>query len=103
MGSAHVRAKAGEPGAVDTGQALVNPFARAAMTFEVVLTGTSELNVEQGVTHVALLKGSGRINVTPYVGPSPGTCRQVHTAELRSPTKGRPRGAASYDKGSGLS
>ena len=96
-GSAVVHAPAGHPGAVDTSEALINPYQRAGQTFSVKLTHTSPDNVEQGTVTVRRTAGNGLVNVTPYVGPQPGTCRDVLKARLVSPSRRHKQGLAYYD------
>jgi hypothetical protein len=42
----------------------------------------------RGTTSVAVNGGAPRVNVTPYFGPGPGTCRHCHGARLSSVGKG---------------
>ena len=76
--------RAGRPGAVSTGMGMADPFADAAMTFEVKAGGRPEYPV---VT-MRRTAGDGKVNVTPYAGPRPGTCRQVGTARFAFTKKG---------------
>ena len=97
QGWVKVKAPAGHPGGVSTSGALVNPFQRAGQTFKVQLTGEHQADYEPPITKVTKLAGSGLVNVTPYVGPQPGTCRDVKTAKLVMASRKHPHGLAYYD------
>ena len=85
-------AHAGKPGAVSTYEAMADPFADRAMRI-VVKRRIKSPSVPYGTTRVNRVKGAGYVNLTPYVGPSPGTCRQVDGGTFRSHSRG---GSARY-------
>ena len=90
-GTVTVSNRGGSAGAVSTPAGLINPVATAASKFSVRF---SELT-SRSVTRVARLAGpSESINVTPYVGPRPGSCRHVNTSVLTVTRRG---GSAVYD------
>ncbi len=99
-GSVRVTGSVDHPGGLDTVEALANPalgYAHA-LTFTVKrtlstpskLTETGMFLDARGFLEAPLGRttittdGAGYTNVTPYVGPSPGTCRHADSAELTS-------------------
>lgn len=79
--------------ALDTNEMLLDPFAHKSMGYRIVRTvrggpyrfdqlakvGTSPFH--NGRSVMTQLGGSGAyVNVTPYVGPTPGTCHQARGA-----------------------
>ena len=90
-GKVTVTDRAGSAGAVSTPAGLIGPVATAASKFVVRYSALAS----RSVTSIARLAGpSESINITPYVGPRPGTCRHVNTSVLT--VKGR-GGSAVYD------
>lgn len=73
---AKVIAPAGRPGAIITNEAMAGPVGKAAMQIVVKRRRKSPTS-SFGRTWVDRVKGRGYVNLTPYVGPRPGTCRYV--------------------------
>ncbi len=96
-GHAKLIAKDGHPGAISTNEAMADPFADRGMRI-VVSRDPRNSNPLFGVTKVDQAKGGGYVNVTPYVGPKPGTCRQVEggTFESKRLENGYFKGSADY-------
>ncbi len=96
-GHAKLTAKDGHPGAISTNEAMADPFADKGMRI-VVTRDPRNSNPLFGVTKVDQAKGGGYVNVTPYVGPKPGTCRQVEggTFESKRLENGYFKGSADY-------
>ena len=87
-------ARAGKPGAVSTYEAMADPFADRAMRI-IVKRRLKKPSVPYGKTRVNRVRGAGYVNLTPYVGPRPGTCRQVDGGTFASsagPGRARYRG-----------
>ena len=74
-GHAKLFARSGAPGAISTIEAMSDPFADRAMRI-VVTRRLTKPNRPFGRTVVDKVHGRGSVNITPYVGPKPGTCRQ---------------------------
>jgi hypothetical protein len=74
-GRAKLIARNGVPGAISTIEAMSDPFADRAMRI-VVTRRLTKPNRPFGKTTVDKVHGRGAVNITPYVGPKPGTCRQ---------------------------
>jgi hypothetical protein len=66
----------GKPGSVVTNEAMADPFADRGMRI-VVKRRPKKDPLMFGKTWVDKVKGRGYVNLTPYVGPRSGTCRQV--------------------------
>lgn len=96
-GQATSEAKQGAPGAIDTNEAMADPFADRAMTIHVrrVPRGGGSM---LGTTTIDRRSSDGFVNVTPYVGRKPGTCRQSRAARRvsKSFSGGYFRGTAKY-------
>ena len=82
-GHARLIARAGAPGAISTNEAMADPFADRAMRIT-VRRAPRPSNPLFGKTTVDRLTGDGYVNLTPYVGERPGTCRQVDGGKLVS-------------------
>lgn len=87
----------GAPGSVVTNEAMADPFADRGMRI-VVKRRPKNDPLRLGKTWVDKVKGSGYVNLTPYVGPRPGTCRQVDGGRFTSKkfVHGYFRGTARY-------
>ena len=77
-GQVKMISSAGKPGSVVTNEAMADPFADRGMRIVVKRRPKNDDSpLAVGKTWVDKVKGSGYVNLTPYVGPRPGTCRQV--------------------------
>jgi hypothetical protein len=75
-GRAKMIAGAGRPGALVTNEAMAGPVGKAAIQIVAKRRPKSPTS-RFGRTWVDRVKGKGYVNLTPYVGPRPGTCRYV--------------------------
>ena len=92
-------ARAGKPGAVSTMEAMADPFADRAMRI-IVKRRVKKPALPYGKTRVNRVAGAGYVNLTPYVGPSPGTCRQVDGGTFNSSARGGSARYRGYSPGS---
>jgi hypothetical protein len=95
-GQVKVIAAAGRPGAIITNEAMAGPIAHGAIRIVVKRRRKSPTS-NFGRTWVDRVKG-GEVNLTPYVGPRPGTCRYVDGGVFTSKrlVNGYFRGTARY-------
>lgn len=95
MGSASVRAQEGKPGGISTNEALVDPYLSKRGTFRLTRTGKGNPSAAEvlrkgpgvlllGTSKARKVRGEGYLNITPYVGPRSGTCRQATGGTLTS-------------------
>jgi hypothetical protein len=89
VGEVAVAAKADKPGAVTSNEVMFDPYQSKAISFTVTRTVRGAPSFQKiladgpsatrfGVTEVRKLKKAANyLNITPYVGPRSGTCRQA--------------------------
>lgn len=116
-GSVTVFGSVSHPGGVDTVEALANPVLGYPRPLRFTVTRkltTAGPPTEEGMfldagrfieaplgTTTVVTDGAGYTNITPYVGPNPGSCRHADTAQLRT-TGRRNRNFAGTAKYGGL-
>ena len=106
--SAHARE--GKPGAIVANEAMWGPAGRQDISFRVSRTAKGDPSPVEifsggpetlsfGTSKVAKTAGDGYLNVTPYVGPRPGSCRHAKGGTFVSKRlkRGYYQGTADYD------
>jgi hypothetical protein len=109
VGTLEVSTSAKTPGAVSNEEGLFGPISPYKMRYRVTrkLNTDAEITVGDRIAFYAALANQRTgtttaktldghtVNVTPYVGPKPGTCRHADWASLKT-TTGWGKGTASY-------
>jgi hypothetical protein len=109
-GTATVTARDGRSVGLTSDESLLDNFADKNMTFSLTRTPEGDPSLEDiitggpgllafGTTVAKKTAGDGFINLTPYVGTKPGTCRQAKGGKLTSTgrdARGFLKGSATY-------